>query len=102
MTLEGGTVALYPYHGHLPGLLEMTLKGASSLYNVGTVSKCSSLVGSRLASTPILRSLLTMFALCNRIIKITSESLCSLCPLVQVIQEYWKRQAQNNIQWEEL
>ena len=27
MMLKGGTVALYLYHGHLPDLLEMMLKG---------------------------------------------------------------------------
>ena len=47
MTLKGGIVALYPYHGHLPGFQK-------TQHNVCTVSKHSSLMDPRLVSAPIL------------------------------------------------
>ena len=46
--LKGGTVTLYPYHGHLPGFW-------NTHNNVCTVSKRSSLMGHRLESTRICR-----------------------------------------------
>ena len=76
MMLKGGTVALYPYHGHLPGLLEMTLKGGivalypyhghlpgfqKTHHNVSTVSKCSSQMGPHLPLSRIRQNSLEVF-----------------------------------------
>ena len=76
MTLRGGTVALYPYHGHLPDLLENDVKrrqhrtlslghlpGFQKTHNnVCTVSKRSSLTGNHLASILYNKSKLTLEA----------------------------------------
>ena len=82
MTLKGGTVTLYLYHGHLPGFQK-------THNNVCTVIKRSSLTGQRLASSHILSNKSNLIleaisiyappslrALCA--IRVTSDTCCSM------------------------